>query len=232
MPLLLKEIQRQQENFAELAFTKIPGNERVMLSHGKLLAKAIENFHKNPDIVFNGKTMKLREWAKANGFVSSISDQYNQSLDIMATAISNGKISEAFQKIKKLTDQGEVLTGNKLAEEFNRFISADIMRQITDLGIKHGAIQDSRAALAYINTFVNRTQGNYLASQRPLVFQGPIGQAIGLFQTYQFNLLQQLFRYIGEGEAKSALTMMGFAGKYLWYARLACIQCHQYSYPW
>jgi hypothetical protein len=67
-------------------------------------------------------------------------------------------------------------------------------------------------ALAYINTFVNRVQGNYLASQRPAVFQGPLGQAIGLFQTYQFNLLQQVFRHIGEGSKKDLLMLTALQG--------------------
>lgn len=199
---IAKGNQEAAGELGNLAFTRAPGTNGVMLSHGKLIANAIGNFH-NPE---------LRQWAKANGFVSSISEQYDQSLDIMASAIANGKISEAFTKIKKIADKGEIWTGNKLAEEFNRFVAADIMRQITDVGIRHGVIQDSREALAYINTFVNRTQGNYLASQRPLMFQGPVGQAIGLFQTYQFNLLQQLFRYVGEGEAKSAMVMMGLQG--------------------
>ena len=66
--------------------------------------------------------------------------------------------------------------------------------------------------LPYINTAVNRTQGNFLASQRPGVFQGPIGQAIGLFQTYQFNLMQQLFRYVGEGQGKDAAMLLGLQG--------------------
>lgn len=204
---LLGNIAKGNEEAAgelgKLAFIQAPGTGRVILSHQKLMANAISNYHSRPD---------LRQWAKQHGFVSSISDQYDQSLDIMATTISNGRIADAFQKLKGIADKGEIWTGNKLAEEFNRFISADIMRQITEIGVKHGVIKSEKEALSYINTFVNRTQGNYLASQRPLMFQGPVGQAIGLFQTYQFNLIQQLLRYVGEGEAKSALAMMGLQG--------------------
>jgi hypothetical protein len=204
---LLANIAKGNEEAAgelgKLAFIEAPGTGRVILSHQKLIANAITNFHTRPE---------LKAWARQNGFISTISDQYDQSLDIMATAISNGKIAEAFQKMKKLTDKGELWTGNRLAEEFNRFIAADVMRQITEVGVKHGVIASEREALSYINTFVNRTQGNYLASQRPLMFQGPVGQAIGLFQTYQFNLIQQLLRYVGEGEAKSGLVMMGLQG--------------------
>ena len=77
--------------------------------------------------------------------------------------------------------------------------------------------------MGYINTFVNRVEGNYIAAQRPGIFQGPVGQAIGLFQTYQFNLMQQLFRHIGEGTVKRCSNDVRSAIYYLWYERFACI---------
>jgi hypothetical protein len=85
------------------------------------------------------------------------------------------------------------------------------MKQMTDVAVSR-ELMSTKEQLAYINTFVNRTQGNYLASQRPMAFQGPIGQAMGLFQTYQFNLIQQLLRHAGEGHAKDAMTLMALQG--------------------
>ncbi len=125
--------------------------------------------------------------------------------------ILNKKLNQAFIKAKNLTETGEKITGNKYAEEFNRFVAADVMRQISDFGVKAGVI-DSNAQLSYINTFVNRTHGNILASQRPLMFQGAIGQAVGLFQSYQFNLMQQLFRHVSEGRGKDAAMLLGLQG--------------------
>lgn len=185
---------------ADLAYVTVPGAGKQMLSPGKMIAKAISDFHND---------RAGREWAKKHGFTSSIMDQYDQSLDIMAQSLVTGKLGPAFQKAKDLADKGEMLTGNRIAEEFNRYIAANVMKQITDLAEKAGVIKDSRESLSYINTFVNRTQGNYLASQRPLIFQGPVGQAIGLFQTYQFNFIQQLLRHVGDKDAKALATMMG-----------------------
>jgi hypothetical protein len=122
-----------------------------------------------------------------------------------------GKKQAAFEKAKWLTEKAEKFTGNRMAEEYNRFVAADVARQITDVAIKAGVL-DSQSALSYINTFVNRTQGNVLASQRPLIFQGPIGQAVGLFQGFQFNTMQQLFRAVSEGSAKDAAMLMGLQG--------------------
>lgn len=187
---------------AKLAFIKEPSKGNAILSPTKLIANSIKRFHTDAE---------ARAWAKANGFTTTISEQYDQSLDIMAASIRDTNASVAFQKLKDLGNFGEKWTGNSLAEEMNRFVAADVMKQITDVAVKHGVLGE-KEALAYVNTFVNRTQGNYLASQRPLVFQGALGQAIGLFQTYQFNLIQQLLRYVGEGDKKAVLTMMGLQG--------------------
>lgn len=183
----------------------VPGTDDLIDAPSKLIAKQITRFHQDK---------AGREWFRQHGFISSITDQYDQTLDHIAIAIAKGDnvaMQKAFEGAKKLGDAAEKYTGNKLAEEFNRYVAAGVMKDITDIAVKHG-IMDERTALTYINTFVNRTQGNYLASQRPVIFQGAVGQAIGLFQTYQFNLLQQLFRHIGDGHWKNVAVMMGLQG--------------------
>ena len=85
------------------------------------------------------------------------------------------------------------------------------MKQMTDVAVTRG-LMTPKEQLSYIRTFVNRTQGNYLASQRPLLFKGPLGQTVGLFQTYQFNLMQQLLRHVGEGPGKDAMTLLALQG--------------------
>jgi hypothetical protein len=100
---------------------------------------------------------------------------------------------------------GEKASGNKLAESYTRFIPAHVMGQIADaLGI-----QDAGVRLAMQRSFVNRVQGNVIASQRPVAFQGVLGQAIGLFQTYQFNLMQQVFKSMENGDKKSLAILFG-----------------------
>lgn len=189
---------------SKLMKLQVPGTESFIDSPTKLIANSITRYHQNP-----GNLIQLY---KDKGFISSISQQYNQVIDdIGRSLVSGGDISSALSRMNKWADTGEKLTANKVAEEFNRFVAADVMKQITDIAVKHGVIEE-KTAWAYINTFVNRTQGNYVASQRPFLFQGPIGQAIGLFQTYQFNLIQQLLRHVGEGQTKTAAIMLGLQG--------------------
>lgn len=187
----------------ELIKMEIPGTGDKVLSAGYLMKNNIEAFFQNKE---------LKELFRKRGVVSTIMDQYDQTLDRMALAlVGKGKADDVLHWAIKGGDMGEKLTGNRLAEEFNRFCAANTMKQLTDRAIEIGAM-DEATAWTYINTFVNRTNGNYLASQRPMMFQGPIGQAIGLFQTYQFNLLQQLFRHVENREGKTVLTLLGMQG--------------------
>jgi len=196
---------------AKLAKIDVPGGVGQILSPSKLVAQAMTNFLKDDGTL-------LAKY-KAAGFVKDASTQFKQILDDFtlqgteSVSELKGRLARAFEKAKALSETGEKLTGNKLAEELNRFISANVADQITSLGVKHGVLSNQEA-LAYINTFVNRVEGNTIASQRPLMFQGPVGQAIGLFQSYQFNLMQQLFRYVGEGSGKDTAMLLGLQGTF------------------
>ena len=60
-----------------------------------------------------------------------------------------------------------------------------------------------------MSVFTNRVQGNYISSQRPIVFQGVLGSAVSLFQTYSFNLMQQLLRHVENGDKRAVATLFG-----------------------
>jgi hypothetical protein len=192
---------------SKLAKIKLPGVEAEVLAPAKLMGQAIKNF-------WNDKGNVLLNRYKADGYIKDRLEQLKLLVDDVTlkgtetVAELETRMTGAFARAKGLAETGEKFSGNKLAEEFNRFISADVMRQITDMSINAGHM-DAATAKSYINTFVNRVEGNIIASQRPLVFQGPIGQAIGLFQSYQFNLMQQLFRYSAEGKTKDIGMLMG-----------------------
>ena len=191
---------------ASIAKIKLPGVDDQILAPTKLVSKAIENFWKDEGNFLS----KYKEM----GLIKDRAEQLKLLVDDFtlkgteSVAELESRMSAAFIKAKGLAEKGESLTGNKLSEEFNRFISANVMDQLTDIAVRRGLMDNAQAA-AYINTFVNRVEGNIIASQRPLIFQGPIGQAIGLFQSYQFNLLQQLFRYVAEGSRKDIATLLG-----------------------
>lgn len=201
---------------AELANVKLPQVEDFIRSPGKLIANSIKNFVDEAGAnAASGKI--LSDFYRENGWIKDGADPFRSLLDDLTINGTESqvqlskRIQSAMDKTKSLAEKGAIYSGSKLSEQFQGFIAADVMRQITDIGQQNGVLtaEESRA---YINTFVNRVRGNMLASQRPTMFQGPIGQAIGLFQTYQFNILQQLLRHVAEGSGKDVATLLGLQG--------------------
>lgn len=184
----------------------IPGTGgKAILSPQKMIARAYKDW-------FSADSESLKKLYTDLGFNPSYRKQLlqiNEDLIIDGSeraAVLDGKVSKALSKA------GDFLSKpTAWSEEFNRFVTVNVAKQITDLAEMSGAISRNES-IAVINTFLNRVQGNLIASQRPLVMQGPVGMAIGLFQTYQFNLLQQMFRMVGEGAPKDALMMLGLQG--------------------
>ena len=200
---------------SELAEVKVPGTEDGILAPTKLINNALRNFLDRPDLVSQ---------YRADGFITDSLTAARGMIDDLAirgTETPKGlakRLHAAAEKAKKLQDTNRgtkyaasvlnPLRLNQFTEDLNRFIAADIARQIGEVAVDAG-IATAREAKAIQNTFVNRTQVNLLRSQRPMAFQGPVGMAMGLFQSYQFNLMQQLFRYVEPGQRKSAAMLAG-----------------------
>lgn len=202
---------------ANIMQSELPGVGDKITAPGKLIVNAIKAFSNIK------KTPELEAYFRANNWMRTPTQVYQSILEDLTlqgsetAAKLDAKISSAFTKAKQLgttaVDLGKKWSGNNLAEDYTRFVAAHVAKQITDLGVEAGVISEPEAR-AYINTFVNRTRGNIIASQRPIAFQGAVGQAVGLFQTFQFNTMQQLFRYVGEGQIKDAAMMMGLQGTF------------------
>jgi len=197
-------------DLAQLSKINLPGVDAQMLAPQKLIAAAIRNFWQDQgSLMQKYRDMQLIK-DRAEQLKLLVEDFTLKGTETVSEL--NRRLDTGFRRAKEMTseklDRLEKLSGNTLAEEFNRFVSANVMDQLTGIAIKHG-IMDDATARTYINTFVNRVEGNIVASQRPLVFQGPIGQAISLFQSYQFNLIQQLLRYGAEGKGKDLAMLAG-----------------------
>ena len=198
--LLMAEGNSVRKSVIEkLASTELPdGTGRMIPATSKLMFNAVQNY-------FNKTQRDL--WMPVYRNIQAVrtkSSEYFEMIDQLTLPYGRFTESEALARLKRGVELGAKLTGSELSEEFSRFVAADVGRQIFEASGDVG-----KQLTDNISTFVNRVHGNYIASQRPIAFQGPIGQAIGLFQTYQFNLLQQLFRYIENGDVKTIATLAG-----------------------
>ena len=194
----------------ELGELKLPGTDAYIKSPTKLVSAAYSDFFK----YLSGDAEAVAKFEKfnRNGWMPQMMEQLRSSLDAMTLrGMKNaGEISSKAAKAAEATGNFlEKATGNKLAETMNRYVAAHIADSIASVGVKYGVLGEKEAN-AFINTFVNRTQGNYTASQRPLMFQGPIGHSISLFMTYQFNMMQHIFRHLSsDGGRSNAVMLMG-----------------------
>jgi Fe-S cluster assembly scaffold protein SufB len=186
--------------FAELRSVKVPGRDYAVPSTTKMLAKAIGNYH---GVDKNALIARYQDI----GAIKDVSKLYHEMLDDLSFD-SRFSPNHWYNKVNAQVDKMANYTGNNWSEDFTRFVSADVMRQMTDPLVEAGKMT-VKEQNAYMSTFVNRVQGNYVTSQRPIVFQGTTGAAVSLFQTYAFNVLQQLHRHVEAGDRK---TLMMFAG--------------------
>lgn len=207
-PILLShEISSLRNNFdtkegiqklSELISMPIPGDAAKRIpSTARLIYNAVS-------ASFGEGSKELFDSYAKTGLDISLLRQRNEMLGKLA--VDNATDAKSLSsRLKEAISLGETITGNKLAESYTRFIPAHIMGQVAEaLGVT-----DPTIVLSMQRTFVNRVQGNYIASQRPIAFQGVLGQAIGLFQTYQFNLMQQVFRSVENGDKKSLAILFG-----------------------
>lgn len=180
-----------------------PTGDIAVPSYTKVIGQAIGDI-----LGPNGKT--YIDAYRATGEVKNIVSQFQDMLGELAV---NPKIgaSEWSKKVDHWVEKGATWTRNNFSEDFTRALSARVMDILTEPLVTNKLLSQQEA-LAYRSVFVNRVNGNYISSQRPIAFQGTTGAAVSLFQTYMFNVLQQLTRHIEDRNARAIITMSGMQG--------------------
>lgn len=77
-------------------------------------------------------------------------------------------------------------------------------------GFKLGA--DDTALYIYAKDFMDRAIGNYMPHQRPVAFQGSLGAAVGLFQTYMLTFAQNTWRHLETRDFAALGSVMMWQG--------------------
>lgn len=200
---LIKNDSALAGQLAELTSIKVPGRNMRVPSTTKLIADSIGDYF-GPD-----KAMLMARYREM-GAIKDVSKLYHEVLDDLSY-LPGSKVPEWKARVDAAVEKGAKITGNTFAEDFTRFVSANVMKKLTD-PLVAAKRMDAKTQNAYISTFVNRVQGNYVTSQRPIIFQGTTGAAISLFQTYAFNVLQQLHRHVQAGDKKTLAVFAGLQG--------------------
>ncbi|CAM6053485.1 unnamed protein product [Sphagnum tenellum] len=189
------EYQGASKAMQELLSTTLPGSNIKVPTFSKLFYTAIRNLFADSSGPNKGQLGALYE--KANVPRDELA-KLHDVIDNLSFPATQTTSQQWLDKISRASDVAEKISGTKLVNHSAHFMAADMGRQLGEAAGLQG--QD---LIDNIRTFSNRVLGNYTAGQRGGIFHGPIGQAYGLFQSYQFNLMQQVFRNLEEGNYKS-----------------------------
>jgi hypothetical protein len=106
-------------------------------------------------------------------------------------------LSFAADKTESILRRQTMFTGAVLAKR--------LYPELDDLGVT-----------VFARDFMDRSMGNYHSSQRPVFFQGTLGTAMGLFQTYMLTMGQNLYRHLElknyKAIGKAAMLQSGIFG--------------------
>jgi hypothetical protein len=201
MPVLLeaKQALRGTPNGAKLdALTSVinPATGDKEPTVMKLLTRGTKAFWSDEGKAFMAQ---LRE----RGIVNDYLRQYQEVMDFSQL---NGRhqMKMVNDKIDKLAEFGSRWSGFTMSEEFTRFVTAHAAWEIGTLRGMSG-----NELWATVASAVDKVHGIYIGHQRPQLFQGVMGQAIGLYQTYFFNFMQNAMKYVMDGDKKMQLAMGG-----------------------
>lgn len=153
---------------------------------------------------------------------------------------AEGHINQAVRQYAEVTGllntvQRATEPTEKILEKVDNFVNSDIMKKLAspadfvenfsrEMAMHIGfatakraypGIGDKGATILAVN-YADRAIGNYFAAQRPVFFQGSLGSAISLYQTYMLTYAQSLFRDLEvrnfQNLARTFLSQAGIFG--------------------
>lgn len=139
--------------------------------------------------------------------VSEVTDvmRATRRFDKGATAAVENLLDSKFVNIMSSpADLTESLT-RKVAMNTGAMLAKRLYPELNEAGIT-----------IFARDFMDKSIGNFHAAQRPVMFQGTLGVALGLFQTYMWTMGQSVYRHLEHGNykaiGKAALTQSSIFG--------------------
>ena len=151
-----------------------------------------------------------RKWEKLGYFSPMVSE----ATDILkatrkfekgaVASIEKALDSKMVEIMSKPSDWTETLT-RKISMNIGAVLAKRLYPELDEAGIT-----------IFARDFMDKSIGNFHASQRPVFYQGTLGVALGLFQTYMLTLGQSVYRHLElknyKAIGKAALTQTAIFG--------------------
>ena len=115
--------------------------------------------------------------------------QYLNDMDF-SEFTGNHTLKQVGNKVDRLALRLSKVSGFTFTEEFTRFQVAWAAKRMAEIG---GKTQDELWPI--VNSSVDKVHGVFQGTQRPQIFKGVLGQAMGLYQSYFFNFMQNMMKF-------------------------------------
>ena len=116
--------------------------------------------------------------------------------------------------VERLLDSSFVKIMSKPSDVSETMVRKYALMGGVELGRRlYGPAASQRQIAMFARDFMKQSIGNYSTAQRPMMFQGSLGAAAGLFQTYMLTYAQSMYRHVEIGDYKGlGKTMLAQAG--------------------
>ena len=183
------------------------GEDFLKASHTAIMYSGTRRaFSKHPNNV------RLFDLAKEEGLLAATVSEVDEVLK-MGRMQSGGSISQ----IEKALDSKFIQVASKPSE-----LADELVRKVTfGTGVEmayrlYGGGVTDKQILMFARDFMKQAVGNYSTAQRPALFQGSAGAAMGLFQTYMVTYAQSMYGHLAlkdyNGLSKMMLAQGGIFG--------------------
>lgn len=129
-----------------------------------------------------------KKWESLGYFTPMVSEA-NATLGA-ARSLNRG----AIENIEKAIDSSFVNFMSKPADLSEGIVRRQTMYTGAVLAKRLYPELDDAGVTIFARDFMDKAVGNFHSSQRPVMFQGTLGVALGLFQTYSLTLAQSIYR--------------------------------------
>lgn len=133
----------------------------------------------------------LRKMWQELGYFDPHISEANNTLKLART-FDRGAITQ----VESALDSSLVRILSKPADWSESLVRAQTMHTGAVLAKRLYPELDDSGITIFARDFMDRAVGNYHSAQRPVFFQGTMGVALGLFQTYMLTLGQSIYRHL------------------------------------
>jgi hypothetical protein len=181
---------------------ELPNGKAVgHLDYAKLVHRAMGKTFNHPEMAY----------MKSHGYLDAPTAEYMESMAALKDRESGWKKfmfgDPGAKGIRKLGVDGFLGFVNDNSEKLSRQFAHIVGLELGQL-LKVNTLSQSEWH-TFAKDFADRTIANYNPQNRGAFFQSGIGSAMGLFQTYAWNYMTRMFRYIENGNARTAAIQMG-----------------------